>query len=255
MLSAVYQLSTDYWCRISRRTPRTGWYWRADRHRMTAEQIRDSLLFVSGLAGRQDGRSINRAVAVVQPADRLRKVSRYKLDDYLQLFDFPSPNLSAERRFTTTVPLQRLFFMNSDFMQQQGELIARRVSEEANNTARIQKAYLLIFGRGASDAEIKAGLAFRTTEPLKRTKERRATKDTKDSKDAKDGTDKKGGPDTKKDLASGDEGDDGEKAGGHDGWRHPWRGEEGRPREDAPGDPLGRYVKILLSSSEFLFVD
>ncbi len=59
------------------------------------------------------------------------KVSRYKLDDYLQLFDFPSPNLSAERRFTTTVPLQRLFFMNSDFMQQQGELIARRVARGA----------------------------------------------------------------------------------------------------------------------------
>jgi Protein of unknown function (DUF1553). len=48
------------------------------------------------------------------------KVSRYKLDDFLQLFDFPSPNLSAEKRFTTSVPLQRLFFMNSDFMQQQG---------------------------------------------------------------------------------------------------------------------------------------
>ena len=53
-------------------------------------------------------------------------MSRYKLDDYLQLFDFPSPNLSAEKRFTTTVPLQRLFLMNSDFMQQQGELLARR---------------------------------------------------------------------------------------------------------------------------------
>ena len=74
------------------------------------------------------------------------KVSRYKLDDYLQLFDFPSPNLSAEKRFTTTVPLQRLFFMNSDFMQQQGELLARRVARNPNNTARIQKAYRLIFG-------------------------------------------------------------------------------------------------------------
>ena len=54
------------------------------------------------------------------------KVSRYKLDDYLQLFDFPSPNLSAEKRFTTSVPLQRLFFMNSDFMQQQAERLAQQ---------------------------------------------------------------------------------------------------------------------------------
>jgi hypothetical protein len=72
-------------------------------------------------------------------------------------FDFPSPNLSAEKRFTTSVPLQRLFFMNSDFMQQQGELLARRVAAEPDNTARIQKTYRLIFGRAATDAEVKAG--------------------------------------------------------------------------------------------------
>src|SRR4029077_14093863 len=171
MLSAVYQLSTEYVAANFDKDAGNRLYWRADRHRMTAEQIRDALLFVSGaLDSKMGGPS-----TPLSPAFARRtiygKVSRYKLDDYLQLFDFPSPNLSAERRFTTTVPLQRLFFMNSDFMQQQGELIARRVSSEPNNTARIQKAYLLIFGRGASDAEIKAGLAFLTSEPLKEDEE------------------------------------------------------------------------------------
>ena len=61
------------------------------------------------------------------------KVSRYKLDQFLQLFDFPAPTISAEQRFTTSVPLQRLFFMNSDFMQQQGELLARRVRDRARH--------------------------------------------------------------------------------------------------------------------------
>src|SRR5207247_5986730 len=103
------------------------------------------------------------------------KVSRYKLDAYLQLFDFPSPNLSAEKRFTTTVPLQRLFLMNSDFMQQQGELVARRVAAEPDNTARIRKAYRLIFGRPATAAEVKAGLSFLSTEPLKAYEERKNT--------------------------------------------------------------------------------
>jgi hypothetical protein len=256
MLSAVYQLSTDYSAPNFEKDAANRLYWRADRHRMTAEQIRDSLLFVSGsLDDKMGGPS-----TALSPSFNRRtvygKVSRYKLDDYLQLFDFPSPNLSAERRFTTTVPLQRLFFMNSDFMQQQGELIARRVSEEANNAARIQKAYLLIFGRGASDAEIKAGLAFLTSEPLKEYEERRATKDTKDSKDAKDGTDKKGGPDTKKDLASGDEGDDGEKAGeGMMAGVIPGAAKKDDRAKTLPATPWGRYVKILLSSSEFLFVD
>ncbi len=164
---------------------------------MTAEQIRDSLLFVSGaLDDRMGGPS-----TPLSPSFTRRtvygKVSRYKLDDYLQLFDFPSPNLSAERRFTTTVPLQRLFFMNSDFMEQQGELIARRVAPAADNAARIQAAYRLIFGRAASDSEVKAGVAFLTeradqgatrnrktqgTPRPRRTPRQRRAKDTKDAK-------------------------------------------------------------------------
>src|SRR5262245_66470479 len=93
------------------------------------------------------------------------RVSRYRLDEYLSLFDFPSPNLSSERRFTTNVPLQRLFFMNSDFMQQQGELLARRLESEADSTARRQKAYRLIFGRPASQKEIDTGSAVVTSDP------------------------------------------------------------------------------------------
>jgi hypothetical protein len=247
MLSAVYQLSTDHAAASFEKDAGNRLYWRSDRHRMTAEQIRDSLLFVSGaLDGKMGGPS-----TPLSPSFARRtvygKVSRYKLDDYLQLFDFPSPNLSAERRFTTTVPLQRLFFMNSDFMQQQGELIARRVAPEPDNTARIQKAYSLIFGRAASDAEIKAGLGFLASEPLKTYEEQKNARNTKDTKEIKD---------TKHDPASGDEGEDGEKAG------------EGMmagviagatkkdDREKAlPPTVWGKYVKILLSSNEFLFVD
>src|SRR5882672_5672258 len=167
MLSAVYQLSTDYASANFEKDAGNRLYWRADRHRMTAEQIRDSLLLVSGALDTKMGGPSTPLSPSFTRRTVYGKVSRYRLDDYLQLFDFPSPNLSAERRFTTTVPLQRLFFMNSDFMQQQGELIARRVANEPDNTARIQKAYRLIFCRSASDAEIKAGLAFLTTEPLK----------------------------------------------------------------------------------------
>jgi hypothetical protein len=84
-------------------------------------------------------------------------------------------------------------------------LIARRVANEPDNTARVQKAYRLIFGRSASDAEVKAGLAFLASEPLKSYEERKDTKDTKETKDTKDKNA------AKKDPA--DEGDDGEKTG------------------------------------------
>ena len=55
------------------------------------------------------------------------------------------PNISAEKRFVTTVPLQRLFLMNSDFMQLESEELAKRVAGEADNQARIKKAYQLLW--------------------------------------------------------------------------------------------------------------
>ena len=71
---------------------------------MDAEQIRDSLLSVSGaLDSKMGGPS-----EPLAPSSRRRtvyaKVSRYKLDDYLQLFDFPSPNLSAEKPAAVASP-------------------------------------------------------------------------------------------------------------------------------------------------------
>src|SRR4051812_38996004 len=251
MLSAVYQLSTDHAAANFERDAGNRLYWRADRHRMTAEQIRDSLLFVSGaLDPKMGGPS-----TPLSPAFTRRtvygKVSRYKLDDYLQLFDFPSPNLSAERRFVTTVPLQRLFFMNSDFMQQQAELIARQVAAEADNTARIRKAYRLIFGRGASDAEIKAGLAFLASEPLKAYEEAKSrAKDTKETKDTKVTAD------GKKAAASDEDGDGPEKVGeGMMAGVIPGAAKKDGEKKALPTTAWGRYVKILLSSNEFLFVD
>ncbi len=253
MLSAVYQLSTEYSAPNFEKDAGNRLYWRADRHRMTAEQIRDSLLMVSGsLDDKMGGPS-----TALSPSFARRtvygKVSRYKLDDYLQLFDFPSPNLSAERRFTTTVPLQRLFFMNSDFMQQQGELIARRIATEPNNTARIQKAYSLIFGRGPSDVEIKTGLAYLSAEPLKEYEERKTAKDTKGTKDTKDSKDSGASKDAKKD---GDEEEGPEKVGeGMMAGVIPGASKKSDGEKLLPPTAWGRYVKILLSSSEFLFVD
>ena len=122
-------------------------YWRANRRRLTAEQIRDCVLFVSGtLENKMGGPSI----ALTATGTRRTvygKVSRYKLDQFLQLFDFPAPTISAEQRFSTNVPLQRLFFMNSDFMQQQAEQLAQKLQEEPDNRARVKKAYRMVFGR------------------------------------------------------------------------------------------------------------
>src|SRR5262249_53682903 len=95
------------------------------------------------------------------------RVSRYKLDEYLQLFDFPTPSISAEKRFTTTVPLQRLFLMNSDFMQVESEALVKRIAGEPDNRARIRKAYQIVYGRDPSEEEVKLGIAYLHEEPMK----------------------------------------------------------------------------------------
>jgi hypothetical protein len=252
MLSAVYQLSTEYSKASFDKDSGNRLYWRADRHRMTAEQIRDSLLEVSGALDLKMGGPSTPLSPSFERRTIYGKVSRYKLDDYLQLFDFPSPNLSAEKRFTTSVPLQRLFLMNSDFMQQQGELVARRAANEPDTTARIQKVYRLVFGRAASDAEVKAGFAFLTTEPLRAYEERKSVKDSKeDGKDTKESAKGTKG-------ASAGEGEAADKPDKEDVGMMAGVTPGTSKKDDKkllPPTAWGRYVKILLSSSEFLFID
>src|SRR4029079_580764 len=135
MLSAVYQLSDADAKDDFDKDSGNRLYWRANRHRMSAEQIRDSVLFVSGALDKKMGGPS----APLTPLSTRRlwygPISRYKLDEFRQLFDFPSPSQSAEKRFSTNVPLQRLFFMNSDFMQQHAEQLAERVLAEPTDDA------------------------------------------------------------------------------------------------------------------------
>jgi hypothetical protein len=252
MLSAVYQSSADNHTANFEKDSGNRLYWRVDRRRMTAEQVRDSLLFVAGALDTKAGGPSIPLTPLVDRRTVYGKVSRYKLDDYLQLFDFPSPNLSAEKRFTTSVPLQRLFFMNSDFMQQQGERIARLVEGEPDNTARIRKAYRLIFGRAADEREVGAGLAFLKSEPLKQYEERRAAKDTKDTKDTKEASE----PKKKAAAEDDDKADtpDKEEVGMMAGVI-PGAAKKDDEKKLLPPTTLGRYMKILLSSNEFLFVE
>jgi hypothetical protein len=83
------------------------------------------------------------------------------------LFDFPPPNISAEKRFTTVVPLQRLFLMNSDFTQLEAEALYKRVAAEPDNRARIRKLYTLVYGREPKETEIQLGLDYLKTEPMR----------------------------------------------------------------------------------------
>ena len=166
LLSATYQLSTESSPENAEKDGANRLYWRANRQRLNAEAIRDSLLFVSGDL---DLKKIGGPSTDFGDDNHRRtvycKVSRYRLNNYLQVFDFPNPSFTAEQRFTTNVPLQRLFFMNSSFVYKQAQKFAERVYDEGNDKARIEKAYQILFSRAPSEAEIQAGLGFLQTHP------------------------------------------------------------------------------------------
>jgi len=208
MLSTVYQLSSDNDDADFAKDSGNRMYWRFNRHRMDAEQLRDSVLMVSGNLDDSTGGPSEALTPAFMRRTVYGKVSRYKLDTYLQTFDFPPPNISAEKRFVTTVPLQRLFLMNSDFMQLEAEELANRVSSEPDNTARIKKLYQLAFNRDPSESEIKLGLDYLRTEPMKEYEEEK--KKPADTKGRRGGQRK--GPDSGSQVSSKTDAED--KAGG-----------------------------------------
>jgi hypothetical protein len=281
LLSSVYQLSDEGVKENLEKDPANRFYWRANRHRMDAEEIRDSILAVAGDLDTKIGGPSEPLKPDYTRRTVYGKVSRFRLDDYLQLFDFPSPNLSAEKRFATTVPLQRLFFMNSDFVQQQAEHLAQRVVTEPDNTARIQKVYKLVYGRAATDEEVKIGLEYLRTEPLKEYEEQKAEREKKEKAErekaeketaekAKANKGKKGAdvakvaepkPEPKAEAKPEPPGA-GQTADEEmmpDGMMVGVVGPgKAKPEEKKPPLPVttwGRYAKVLLSSSEFLFVN
>ena len=258
MLSSVYQLGNESIKANYDKDSANRLYWRANRRRMDVEQIRDSLLAASGALDKKMGGPSEALTPQSTRRTLYGKVSRYKLDDFLQLFDFPSPNISAEQRYATNVPLQRLFFMNSDFVQQQAELLVRRIEAEPTVEARIQKAYRLVFGRAATAEEIRLGLDYLRNEPLKEYEERKKAEQEKEKKQAekKEMTDKpeevpNAAPNVMPDMPDATTMDpNGMMAGAVPS---AGKGDEKKPL--LPVTHWGRYVKILLSSTEFIFIN
>jgi cytochrome c553 len=162
MLSATYQLSSDFAERNFAADPDNRLLWRANRRRLDVEALRDSLLFVSGGLDSMIGGSSVELNDENKRRTVYSKVSRFKINSLLTLFDFPDPSISNEQRNVTNVPLQGLFFMNSSLVLNQAELLANRLCADNNgdNAAKIKKAYRLLYGREATDSEVRLGLEF-----------------------------------------------------------------------------------------------
>jgi mono/diheme cytochrome c family protein len=168
LLSAVYQTSVEESSEAHEKDAANRLYSHFNRQRLDAEEMRDSMLFA---AGDLDLKETAGPSTDFTPDNVRRtvfcKVSRYRLNNYLMVFDFPNPSFTSEQRFASNVPLQQLHFMNNPFVYKQSGVLAERVHGESSDEARITKAYEYMFQRKPSADELQLGLKFLSTTPEK----------------------------------------------------------------------------------------
>lgn len=163
MLSATYRLASTNDAVNQERDPDNRLLWRMNRRRLEIESWRDATLLVSGTLDLTiGGPSFNLGAGNSRRRTLYAAVSRHELNPILRLFDFPDANLTSERRTVTTVPMQQLFVLNSDFMAAQARSLAARLQQEnlAEDAEKVALLYRWLFGRAPQEREQSLGLAF-----------------------------------------------------------------------------------------------
>ena len=77
------------------------------------------------------------------------------------LFDAPDRNQSTSSRRVSTVPIQALFMMNSEFVRKNAEAFAKRLDGE-RDPDKVRAAFELAYGRPATDPEVEASISYLT---------------------------------------------------------------------------------------------
>jgi cytochrome c553 len=164
MLSSTYRQASAHNDKAFNADPENRLVWRMNRRRLDLEQTRDSLLLVAGKLDLTMGGPSQDIVS--RNYSRRRSVygyiERQNLPGFFRTFDFANPDASSPQRFTTTIPQQALFMLNSPFMADQAKALAARKELEAakEDEERIRVAYRLAFGRAPSKSEIQAGKEY-----------------------------------------------------------------------------------------------
>src|SRR5262249_28672682 len=163
MLSAVYQQSSKIEARGNEVDPENQFLWRMNRRRLEVEAWRDAMLAAAATLDRTPG---GPSTDLNNPDNRRRTlygfVSRHELNPLLRLFDFPDPNITSDGRPHTTVPLQQLFVLNSEFMVRNAKALTKRLSDPPglDDAGKIRLAFPILFARPATDREVKMGTTF-----------------------------------------------------------------------------------------------
>jgi len=114
--------------------------WRHSPRRLDAEQIRDSILQVSGLLDQRSGGPSDASDS--NRRSIYQRAMRNTPNIFLASFDAPDGSVSVAKRNTTTTSLQSLFLTNSPWMIRKSELYAKKLIAQHDSThERIQAMF------------------------------------------------------------------------------------------------------------------
>ena len=170
LLSSTYQMSSTFDARANTQDPENRLWWRFNRRRLDAEEVRDALLaigdnidlqmygqlltsadraYVTGTGSKRSTYDYNRR-SVYLP------ILRSALYNVFIAFDFADPSVIQGQRQNTVVTPQALFMMNSKLVQDEASRLAQRVLQDdiETNADRINALHEIVYGRVATAEDI-----------------------------------------------------------------------------------------------------
>ncbi|MEO8049489.1 MAG: DUF1549 and DUF1553 domain-containing protein, partial [Acidobacteriota bacterium] len=187
MLSSSYQMSSRTTEDVLKADADNRSWSRFNRRRLTADELRDSLLALDGSLDLTVGGRLHDPVleatdenerenSRVNPDSYMRRtvylpLHRSKLPTFLNLFDFGDASQSAEKRPESNTAPQALYLMNSDFVHKHARSLAESLvmNNKDDDSGTVNRAYLVILGRKAVSEELALALKFLKGYPTKTT--------------------------------------------------------------------------------------
>ena len=170
VLSRTYQLAAEAKSPRTLADPENRLFGRRSYRRLTAEEIRDSLLFLTGELKLEQaaataltyGEDLDKPMKFDQELRRsiYLPVARNNLAPELEIFDVANPEMVSGDRPLTTVPTQALYLLNSPFLPKQGARLAQQAYAQADPVTWLHEA---ILGRAPSATAAKPANDFINT--------------------------------------------------------------------------------------------